>query len=364
MAVFKTLNSQDVIISPLKVSKNFRFEGASALTASDVGIDRFLGINGNFLTTQSLTGQVSQEYQVTVYNSAKQLYYTNYLSGSFGEVSNAVVPSFNPDGTITPPSGSSQTYNTLYYNFDETTLNPQKIFPTESIGIISIPTKLYGDYITPGSFKIVSPVSGTLYDDREGRIKLGDNYVGNIVYEHGIVIITDGNIITPTTTTTTTSTTTTTAAPTTTTTTSTTTTTAAPTTTTTTSTTTASPNCYTIETVQSAQGECFDCSGYFASSTDTIIKFFSACSGSIIPAPFDINVTAHYSDNSTGSIFIPSGATGSILIAFSDVQCAPLPACGEIASPTFDYADVIPVVGSISECCAAPTTTTTTNGPL
>ena len=116
--------------------------------------------------------------------------------------------------------------------------------------------------------------------------------------------------------------------------------------------------------MQSAPGECFDCSGYFASSTDTIIKFFSACSGSIIPAPFDINITAHYSDNSTGSIFIPSGATGSILIAFSDVQCAPLPACGEIASPTFNYADVIPVVGSISECCVPPTTTTTTtSGP-
>jgi hypothetical protein len=209
MAVFKTLNSQDVIISPLKVSKNFRFEGASALTASNVGIDRFLGTNGNFLTDKSLTGQVSQEYQVTVYNSAKQLYYTNYLSGSFGEVSNAVVPSFNPDGTITPPSGSSQTYNTLYYNFDETTLNPQKTFPTESIGVVSIPTKLYGDYITPGSFKIISPVSGTLYDDREGRIKLGDNYVGNIIYEHGIVVITDRSAL-PTTTTTTTSTTTTT----------------------------------------------------------------------------------------------------------------------------------------------------------
>jgi hypothetical protein len=210
MAVFKTLNSQDVIISPLKVSKNFSFEGASALTASNVGIDRFLGTNDNFLTNQSLTGQVSQEYQVTVYNSTKQLYYTNYLSGSFGEISNAVVPSFNPDGTITPPSSGSQTYNTLYDNFETTTLNPQKIFPTESIGVISIPTKLFGDYIKPGSFRIESSVSGTLYDDGEGRVKSGSNYIGNIIYEHGIVIITDGNIITPTTTTTTTTSTTTT----------------------------------------------------------------------------------------------------------------------------------------------------------
>ena len=475
MAAFKTLNSQDVIISPLKVSKNFYFEGASTLTASNVGIDRFLGVNDNFLTNKSTTGQITQEYQVAVYNSIKQLYYTNYLSGSFGEISNAVTASFNPDGTITPPSGTSQIYNTLFYNFEETTLNPQKTFSTESIGVLSIPSKLYGDNIEPNSFRLISPLGGILYDDGEGRIKLDSEYVGNIIYEHGIVVITGGTIVTPTTTTTTTttttispttttttSTTTTTAALTTTTTTTaspttttteapittttttaspttttteapitttttttttvaptttteapttttteapittttttaspttttteapittttttetptttttasptTTTTTAAPTTTTTTTTTaaptttttTSSPYCYVIETVQSAPGECFDCPGNFFSSTDTIITFFDECSGSIIPAPFNINVTAHYSDSSTGSVFIPSGTTGSILIAFSDVQCAPLPACGEIASPTFDYADVIPVVGSISECCVGTTTTTTT----
>ena len=163
-------------------------------TDPDVGIDRYLGVNGNFLTNRSTTGQTTSEFQVTVYNSAKQLYYTNYLSGSFGEVSNAVTASFNSDGTISPPSDASQIYNTLYYNFESTTLNPQKTFPTESIGVISIPSKLYGDYIKPNSFRIESPVSGTLYDDGEGRLKLGENYVGNIIYEHGIIIITGESI--------------------------------------------------------------------------------------------------------------------------------------------------------------------------
>ena len=138
------------------------------------------------------------------------------------------------------------------------------------------------------------------------------------------------------------------------------------TTSTTTTTTTAAPStdCYVIETIQSAPGECFDCEGFFASSTDTIITFFDGCSGSIIPAPFDINVEARYSDNSTGSTFIPAGATGSILIAFSDVQCAPLPECGEITSPTFESASVVPVSGSIGECCVPTTTTTTTESPF
>jgi hypothetical protein len=192
MAVFKTLNSQDILISPLQVNKYFYFEGDTALTSSNVGIDRYLGTNGDFLTNKSLTGQISSSYQVTIYNSIKQLYYSNYISGSFGDVSNAITPDFNPDGTITPPLTSSQTYNTLYYNYNSTTLNPQKTFPTSSIGVLSIPSKLYGDYIKPNSFQYICQ-SGSYYDDGEGRLKSGSDYIGNIIYEHGLVILTDIN---------------------------------------------------------------------------------------------------------------------------------------------------------------------------
>jgi hypothetical protein len=109
--------------------------------------------------------------------------------------------------------------------------------------------------------------------------------------------------------------------------------------------------CYTIETVQSAPGECFDCPGYFFSTTDTILHIFDQCSGSEIFPPVDIFVESRYSDNSTSSLFIPSGSTGSLIIATSDVQCAQLPSCGEIASPTFLSASIVALTGSISECC-------------
>jgi hypothetical protein len=109
--------------------------------------------------------------------------------------------------------------------------------------------------------------------------------------------------------------------------------------------------CYEIETVQSAPGECFDCPGYFFSTTDTILHIFDICSGSEIFPPVDLFVESRYSDNSTSSLFIPSGSTGSLIIATSDVQCAPLPSCGEIASPTFLSASVIALTGSITECC-------------
>ena len=109
--------------------------------------------------------------------------------------------------------------------------------------------------------------------------------------------------------------------------------------------------CYTIETVQSAPGECFGCPGDFFSTTDTILHIFDFCSGSEIFPPVDIFVESRYSDNSTSSLFIPSGSTGSLIIATSDVQCAQLPSCGEIASPTFLSASVIALTGSINECC-------------
>ena len=121
--------------------------------------------------------------------------------------------------------------------------------------------------------------------------------------------------------------------------------------------------CYTIESVQSAPGECFDCSGFFASTTDTFIEFFDSCSGNTISAPFDMNVIAHYSDSTTGNTFISGGTVGNVLIATSDIQCAALPSCGEVASPTFNYADVIPVTGSISECCETTPTPTPTPTP-
>jgi hypothetical protein len=108
-------------------------------------------------------------------------------------------------------------------------------------------------------------------------------------------------------------------------------------------------NCYTITGTTSIPGECFDCPGYFASTTDTFIEFFDGCSGNTIAAPFDMNVVAHYSDSSTGNTYISGGTIGSVVIATSDIECAALPACGEVASPTFDFLTISG--GTINECC-------------
>ena len=114
-------------------------------------------------------------------------------------------------------------------------------------------------------------------------------------------------------------------------------------------------NCYTIQAVQFGPRECFDCGGTYSSETDYLIEFFNGCGGNQIVAPSDMNVIAHYSDDTTETTFITAGQTGSITIASEYTQCGTPPECTEIASPKFEYADVIPVIGSISQCCPAPT---------
>ena len=198
MATYKTFKQQDIIISPLEVSKGFKFTGGNALTASNVSIERYVGKNVNFLNNRELSGATSNslEFQSSVYSSIKQLYYSNYLSGSLGQISGTATASFNTDGTIT-----GKNYSTNYYNYPQTDLDPFKYFPTgsgDTIGVMSIPKNLFGDQIVPKSIRI-DTLSGSYVDDGEGRLKrlrpfpAGQIYVGNVIYQHGIIILTGGS---------------------------------------------------------------------------------------------------------------------------------------------------------------------------
>lgn len=178
MSAYKQLLSSDVIITPFEVNKAFTFEGAPELTASDAGIDRFIGTNDEIptYTTSSWqsTGEVAEELRVLVYNSVKKLYYGNYVDNV---------------GTSTAASGG-------YDNSLPTDLYYERFFPTgdsDQVGVVSIPTKLYGDKIQPKSFLLKSG-SISITDDGEGNLKLGSLIVGNIFYNQGVaVIIGNGN---------------------------------------------------------------------------------------------------------------------------------------------------------------------------
>lgn len=217
MSAFKNLNSKDFLIAPLELNKGFRFEGGNALISSSVEIDRFLGGESSI---NDSTGHLLAISQSSVYHSIKQLYYSNYISGSDGNVQTAFTQSENIDGTFDGLIPSN-----AYVNFEPSNLDPKRYFPTSSystyqleggvygealydidsystavvtpkIGVMSIPKYMFGDYIQPNSISIITP-SGSYKDDGEGRLQRINNdgsliYVGNVIYEHGMIILTGG----------------------------------------------------------------------------------------------------------------------------------------------------------------------------
>ncbi len=194
MSTYKPFITSDVVVTPFKVNKSFTFKGASELTASNICIDRYFGKNIQstiFISGSNPTGQCSFQNQELVYESIKQLYYSNYLLNQDG--SPIYTASFNEDGTITGEGGNKQP---MYYNYLPDTLDANRLFPTASndrIGVISIPSNLFGEFIKPGTFHYVytgSSMSGKFNDDENGNLFKDGAKVGDIIYQYGIIVLT------------------------------------------------------------------------------------------------------------------------------------------------------------------------------
>lgn len=196
MAAFKQLLSSDVIVSPLELNKGFVLPYSEWVTGSDdqlTGLARYKGITGSFETNQDTTGPSwAEQYQVLVHSSIKELYFSNFLTSSLGipPVSASLIPGEDSAGDALVGLTSSQG---RYENYLQSSLDPARYLPPK-IGVLSIPTKLYGDTITPGTWELSYVDSGgseiVVYDDGEGRILQNGLYAGNIIYSHGIIIFT------------------------------------------------------------------------------------------------------------------------------------------------------------------------------
>jgi len=229
MNAYKQFNSSDIVTTPFVVNKAFSFSGSNNFTASNVGIDVFIGTE----QTQSLfnpnssatTGYISTQYKDLVFSSIRQLYYSNYYSQSFGdnvgkatiipnnfyitesvnaleglvETGAEVDPFIEQAGNIQfNITGPSRTTN--YYNYLSNTLTASRTLNNvnaNGLGVIAIPSNLFGEYIKPGSFKSTVTKNGFEFiciDDGLGNIFTNDNsgykQAGNIIYEHGLIIYT------------------------------------------------------------------------------------------------------------------------------------------------------------------------------
>jgi hypothetical protein len=162
MSAFKSLTSQDVIVTPFVVNKSFSFVGSASLVEDNVFIERLIGknITGSFeITTEPTTGTTassgfsSSYFQRDIYNSVKQLYYSNELPNPEGTY---IVTDL--DGNIVE-SNLTTNVHSRFDNYLQTTLQSgsRHLFPTESnhkVAVLSIPSKLFGDYINPNTFAL------------------------------------------------------------------------------------------------------------------------------------------------------------------------------------------------------------------
>jgi hypothetical protein len=193
MSAYKQFLASDVIVTPFEVNKGFSFKQSE--WGTEVQIDRFLGTSGSFEFNQDTTGTLSTQYQVLVYNSIKELYYSNFLTQSFGDIiqTASLVPGNDEAGNVlVGPTNSTG----RYFNYLQSTLTASRYFPTGSgaeVGVISVSSKLFGEYIQPDSFNytFTSGSVHTITDDGQGNLVSASVNVGNIIYPHGMVIITD-----------------------------------------------------------------------------------------------------------------------------------------------------------------------------
>ena len=248
MSAYKQFTTKDIVITPFSANKGFRFTG-NAMTASNVGVEVYFGTqppasklifetsqqsiwNGNFASTvsgsQNATGFVNKLNTNSVYSSVMQLYYSNYFgsqSGSLVATSSLLYglegPQNNPfaaynniniglSGSNNVPIGAIK--SPQYDNYLSSTITQTRTAllgediiisskPNNNfLSLISIPSKLWGNNIEPQSTSIEYISSGltyTTHDDGNGNLFVSEpttpivsQYCGNVIYEHGNIIVT------------------------------------------------------------------------------------------------------------------------------------------------------------------------------
>ena len=255
MSAYKQFTTKDIVITPFSANKGFLFQNKAAMTASNVGIEIYFGIqphsnklifepfpNFSFWTqrtyfsgSQNATGFVNKLNVCSVYSSTMQLYYSNYFGSESGS---AVATSSLSYGLEGPQNNTFASYNNInlglsgsnnipigaikspqYENYEQSTITQTRtallgeeiyfkknpLTKRNFVTNIAIPSKLYGNNIEPQSFKFTWSssdlgVNYKIHDDGNGDLLGSDltgtyptfqnEYCGNIIYTHGMAIIT------------------------------------------------------------------------------------------------------------------------------------------------------------------------------
>lgn len=194
MSAFLKLNKQDAYITSYTAHKTW-IVSKSDLSTYGINIYTAYSSSGDIYVNSTVETTDSQSAEL-VYRNLHHLYYSRFISGS--------------------------AVSSSYFTYDQTTLHEsasREIYTSASL--VSIPKEVYGHAIKPGSFSMAagensgryvssSFVSGgyiiqtdrdgfRIYDDGEGILRDADKAgmkVGDIIYTHGHIIITDETTVT------------------------------------------------------------------------------------------------------------------------------------------------------------------------
>jgi hypothetical protein len=172
MSAFKKLNPQDVSLTSYLAKKRWELTSAEF---EENNIQILTGVENNL---PFISGSVDYNESI-LYNSVQHLYYSNHFSSSVF-------------------SGSFENYYQSSFSNDTRNLE-------EEVFIISIPKNRTGIYLEPGSilFSFVeNSYSGSIVDNKEGKLVLEDSntgivesLIGDVIYTHGIISITNNELV-------------------------------------------------------------------------------------------------------------------------------------------------------------------------
>lgn len=242
MSAYKKLNSQDAYITTYTAQKEWAVSGSDYAT---YGITKLTGTSGSGEYYKSNADRQLGQYKRLVYNSIYQLYYSNYVNGELNSTSSfenyeqssyyfsgskiikdsITVFSLPREiiGTHIEPGSVRLTVagdETLNYMFSSSAIEASEFSYAKVNGYndyvetFSDPVTIYGitglagaeDYIivesdyvqeteeAGGEYLYAIYPSSPIIDDGEGNLYLEGwsprKYVGNVIYTHGIIVIT------------------------------------------------------------------------------------------------------------------------------------------------------------------------------
>jgi hypothetical protein len=187
MSAYKRLYKSDIASIPYVANKIWDI---SVCDLESYGIRVFNGVKTSSLFDSINDIKTNNEYDRLVYESINHLYY-QYYSGSYINTASLLQSNYYETGSSFRPSGSYYDYTPVGYMVKE--------FPTGSnatIKVLSISKDVYGQSVKKQSFNISSSYIN-LQDDGKGNVYDSatnpDTFVGNIFYEHGLVIVTNSD---------------------------------------------------------------------------------------------------------------------------------------------------------------------------